>query len=400
MSGKYRLISLLVLLVIVLLAASLLVRANWSGEKIARHPGPANYDKTLAAIPTYDPQSSDLWQMDLRSADLTQLDLSDSRDVLLHASFDDKTIWPVTTPSDFNWRHILEMGKNPGLGIRQLHAQGITGKGIGIAIIDQTLLVDHQEYVNQLKLYEETWEVPWLDAMSIHGAAVASIAVGKTVGVAPQADLYYFATEKCYGRSGTDFACLAKIVRRVLEMNQTLPQDHRIRALSMSIGWMPQDQGYAEITSAVEEARADGVFVVNTVMEDAYGFELFGLGREPLSDPEEPNSYMPADWWDDNFYNGAVPPEMLLVPMDSRTTASPTGFSDYAFYRQGGASWTIPYVAGMYALAVQVKPDITPEEFWAAALETGRTIQLTHEGKEYSFGVILDPQALIAALQK
>jgi hypothetical protein len=57
-------------------------------------------------------------------------------------------------------------------------------------------------------------------------------------------------------------------------------------------------------------------------------------------------------------------------------------------------------VAGIYALAAQVKPDITPEEFWVTALETGRTIQIIHEGEEYSFGVILDPQALIAALQK
>jgi hypothetical protein len=85
--------------------------------------------------------------------------------------------------------------------------------------------------------------------------------------------------------------------------------------------------------------------------------------------------------------------------MDSRTTASPTGTADYVFYRQGGWSWSIPYIAGMYALAVQVKPDITPEEFWDTALKTGKTIQLQHDGKEYEFGVILDPQALIAALK-
>lgn len=402
MPGKSRVL-VLILAVLVLAVVYGVFRARSPREKIARHPNPANYTVTLNSIPAnYDPHSSDLWQVDLRSADLTGLDLSDSGDVLSHASFDDKTIWPEAAkmPSDFDWRHILEMGKNPGLGVRQLHAQGITGKGIGVAIIDQTLLVDHQEYVNQLKLYEETWEVPWLDAMSIHGAAVASIAVGKTVGVAPEADLYYFATESCYGRDQTDFTCLAKIVRRILEVNQTLPQDHRIRALSMSIGWMPGDQGYAEITSAVEEARADGIFVVNTVLEDTYGFELFGLGREPLSDADAPFSYMPADWWADNFYNGAVPSRMLLVPMDSRTIASPTGFSDYVFYRQGGISWSIPYVAGTYALAAQVKPDITPEEFWATALETGRTIQIMHDGKSYSFGMILDPQALIAALQK
>jgi hypothetical protein len=86
--------------------------------------------------------------------------------------------------------------------------------------------------------------------------------------------------------------------------------------------------------------------------------------------------------------------------MDARTTASPTGIDDYVYYGEGGWSWSIPYLAGMYALACQVDPDITPQEFWSTALQTGRTIQIKHDGKQYSFGVILDPQALIATLQK
>ena len=396
MSQKYRLIFLIILL-------ALLAGCGAPAEMgIDRHPGPANFDKALDSVPVYDPQPNDLWQMDLRSADLTKLDLSKSRDDLLYASFENETVWPAPDkmPDDFDWQKILETGKDPGLGIRELHRNEITGKGVGVAIIDETLLVDHQEYVNQIKLYEETWEVRWLDSMSIHGAAVASIAVGKTVGVAPEADLYYFANENCYGKGGTDFGCLSKIVRRVIEVNKQLPKEHKIRALSMSIGWMPGDKGYDEITSAIEEAKADGIFVVNAVLENTYGFQLFGMGRDPQADPDNSHSYMPADWWLNNFYAGAVPDSMLLVPMDSRTTASPTGFGDYVFYRQGGTSWAIPYLAGTYALAVQVKSDITPEEFWAIALETGSTTQITHEGKEYSFGVILDPLALIAALQK
>jgi hypothetical protein len=86
--------------------------------------------------------------------------------------------------------------------------------------------------------------------------------------------------------------------------------------------------------------------------------------------------------------------------MDSRTTASPTGVSDYVFYRQGGWSWSIPYIAGMYALACQVDPSITPEHFWELAMETGQTVTINHEGKSYSLGPILDPVALITALQK
>jgi len=85
--------------------------------------------------------------------------------------------------------------------------------------------------------------------------------------------------------------------------------------------------------------------------------------------------------------------------MDSRTTASPTGTEDYVFYRQGGWSWSIPYLAGMYALAAQVKPEITPEQFWEAALKTGKTIRIGHNGKDYEFGVILNPQTLVSALK-
>jgi len=85
--------------------------------------------------------------------------------------------------------------------------------------------------------------------------------------------------------------------------------------------------------------------------------------------------------------------------MDSRTTASPTGTEDYVYYRQGGWSWCIPYLAGTYALAVQVKPDITPEQFWEIALNTGKTIHIGHRRRDYKFGVILDPQALIEAIK-
>jgi hypothetical protein len=60
--------------------------------------------------------------------------------------------------------------------------------------------------------------------------------------------------------------------------------------------------------------------------------------------------------------------------MDSRCTASPTGTEDYAFYREGGWSWCIPYIAGLYALACQVRPEITPEVFWAKVIETGDSV--------------------------
>lgn len=48
---------------------------------------------------------------------------------------------------------IMENGKNPGLGIRELHKQGITGKGVNVAIIDQNLLLHHPEFSGKIAAY-------------------------------------------------------------------------------------------------------------------------------------------------------------------------------------------------------------------------------------------------------
>jgi hypothetical protein len=340
--------------------------------------------------------------MDLRSANLSMYDFSDSFDDLMFAIFDSRTIWPVSSkmPARYNHKKIMEIGKNPGLGIRQLHNKGITGIGVGIAIIDATLLVNHVEYVNQLRLYEETDDIKDLDVRaSMHGPAVASIAVGKTVGVAPEADLYFIGSSCLTPEDQiVDFACIAKNVRRILEINRLLPEDRKIRVISMSIGWNPKSKGYEEIEAATQEARDAGILVVYADIDGIHGGNFQGLGRYPLSDPDDFKSYQPGLAWANSFYEGNQFTDRLLIPMDARTTASPTGVNDYVFYPEGGLSWSIPYIAGVYALAVQVKPSITPEEFWSLAMKTGQMTELNHEGIIIPFGPILDPVALINSL--
>jgi hypothetical protein len=335
---------------------------------------------------------------------LTKLDLSKSGNDLLYADFDSKTKWPAPNkmPGDFDWQKIMELNKDPGLGMRALHERGITGKGVSIAIIDQTLLVDHIEYKDRLRLYEEMEDLREVGPQArMHGGAVTSIAVGKSVGVAPDADLYYIATGFCGATSldDMDYSCWAKAIQRIVEINQALPRDRKIRVLSLSFGWTLKNKGYDEITSAVNEAQAAGIFVISSSLRFTDNLYFLGLGRSPLSDPNDFWSYKPGLWWEKDFYKNQFPTKTLLIPMDSRTTASPTGVEDYVFYHEGGLSWSIPYIAGMYALTVQVKPAITPTDFWDIALSTGRTIHIGHNGKDYEFGVILDPQALIKELQ-
>jgi len=257
--------------------------------RITRHPQPVDYSDMAIYTepPVYDPNSTDPWQVDLRSSNLTRLDLSYSKDALSYATFDSKTKWPATDkiPADFNWQEIMDLGKDPGLGIRSLHNEGITGTGVGIAIIDQTLLVDHVEYKDNIRVYEEDDDITggWLNTQ-MHGPAVASIAVGKTTGVAPDADLYYIATGDCGGSTSIedlDFSCRAKAIQRIVEINKTLPTNKKIRVLSMSIGWVPESKGYNEINAALNEAKKEGIFVISSSLDLTHGLHFQGLGRTP-----------------------------------------------------------------------------------------------------------------------
>jgi len=347
------------------------------GRGIARHPSQADFGRgLLAAIPTFQPGRREPFQVDLRGYDLRTLDLSGRLGDLLMASFDDRTRWPDKTSAGFDWHEIMKLGRNPGLGVRQLHARGVTGKGIGVAIIDQGLLVDHVEYRDRLQLYEE---IHCGDEMAqMHGPGVASIALGKTVGVAPEADLYYIA--ETHGvfqadRFDWDFTFLAQSIDRILDINRRLPEKAKIRVISISVGWSPQLKGYKEVVEAVDRAKKEGLFVVSSSLSATYDrkFNFHGLGRDPLADPDRFSSYGPGLFWIEQPIPAAG---TLMIPMDSRTTASPTGTGEYVFYREGGWSWSIPYIAGLYALACQVKPDLTPEVFWAQALQTGDSVEL------------------------
>lgn len=341
--------------------------------------------------------------LDLRCADLRKADLSQSGTLLLNASFDDQTQWPDAMPQGADLEKLAELGKDPGLGVHVLHEQGITGKGVGIAIIDQALLVEHQEYADRLRLYQE-YHTASQDPASMHGPAVASIALGKTVGVAPEALLYYIADDLGSGTEGDfvrDMRFYAKDVERLTALNGTLPEGEKIRIISMSAGYMRDDLGAAEMDAAVSRARDAGIAVIMMNSRDPLMDSFVGMGWEPYGDPNDIANCRPGRFLEDYIYSGEYTgADGILVPMDRRTTAAQTGASEYAYYPSGGSSWKAPYVAGLFALACQVKPEITFEEFVQAAKETARPVSITHDGRDYPYGLVADPAALLERLRQ
>ena len=380
---------------------------------IVRQPPGLGYYVTK--LPSYDPAFPDVHQADVRGGDLSDMDLRDRFTDLMHAIFDDRTIWPADLPDGFDPKQMMTLGRNPGLRVRELHQRGITGKGIGIGIIDTPLYVDHVEYRDRLRLYEEIH--CHHETATTHGTKMTTVAVGKTTGVAPEADLYFIGVWHYTGSRGAlgerliefDGQWIAKSIDRLLEINRTLPPDRKIRVISRSGQCVGPVKGSEEIVRAIERATKEGVFVINCSLEDTHNLAFHGLGRDPLKDPDDVQSYGPGLWWREEFFRGGgrsghdrmqnAEPPWLMVPMGSRCTASPCGPENYGFYESGGWSGCVQYLAGLYALACQVKPTVTPEEFWSVGLETGKTITIDKDGKTYQFGKIVDPVALVRTLE-
>lgn len=332
---------------------------------------------------------------DVRSCDLSKYDLSAlPRNFLEKLTFDDKTIWPPKMPDWFNLNKLYQISKTPGLRLKDLYKKGITGKGINIAIIDQALS-PHQEYNKNLIFYKNFDKLEKRGTM--HGAAVASIAVGKDVGVAPEAKLYYIAANfSQYYKENEPFNAkiYSEAIEYLLELNKTLPQEKKIFVIAMSRGFSDNDYNRKAFLKALEKAKKQGILVLSTN-------EVAGINRRDFYvNPQDRDSFIYAPVWDKDLLN-ITQETRLAVPNDYRVLASPTSEKDYASYADGGLSWAVPYLAGIAALAKQVKPDLTPQEFLEMAHKTAQSVQVkTKDGKQTAqINTFVNPQGLIKVLQ-
>lgn len=309
--------------------------------------------QTLTDVEIQQITDSDIVQYKVMANGYTMLQWCDAKDVHMFdndvehlkdrkVSYNSFTQWSPEMKKEL--ASVEAYGMDPGLGIRNLHEQGITGKGI-----------------------------------SMHGPAVTSIAVGENCGVAPDADIYYIGQSFSDKNGEANLKDIAKSIDHILEKNDHL--ENPIRAISISIGFMLGDniEGTQEWYDAIERARKKGVLFATCSMAQNYRYCLDGLTRDLRSDPNEMSS-----WTQKNDLRGNV----ILVPEDARYFAGYGSSDDYCFFSVGGASWLPPWLVGLYALCLQVDPDLDSETFLKYTYDTGYS-------NDRSMQKIADPQKLI-----
>jgi serine protease AprX len=306
---------------------------------------------------------------------LANLDLRNHLQLLEKMPFDSRTEWPAPDmlPDGFDPAKLLEDGKNPGLGLQALHKQGIDGRGVGIAIIDQPLLKDHIEYADRIVHYEviDVEGVP----PQMHGPPICSIALGKTCGVAPKASLHYFAVPMWKPDNTPYCDAIDKLIQLSADPNIT----RRIRVVSISTGMFSQQANFDHWQEALKKAEQNGILVVTCAQESI----LHGmLARIDGKDPDNPDSYQSGIY--------GVRPGAVLVPASNRTTAGHTGRDVYTFWREAGMSWATPYLAGLAVLAFQVNPEIEPKTIVTLLQKTA---------VQTSVGAVVQPVDFIKAVR-
>lgn len=276
---------------------------------------------------------------------------------------------------------LIEAGKNPGLGVRSLHEQGITGEGVNVAIIDQNLLLDHPEYAGNVAAYYDSGCEQPEDAGSMHAPAVLSLLAGKSLGVAPGAKVWFAAIP-----DKEDAAYYADCLNWIIEQNRALPEGEKIRVVSVSAAPGEWENG-SQWDEAVTAAKAEGVLILDCASTNETGFVFAGYSDPDF--PEDVTKCTPGFPDMDNNFSGIYWTSKLFVPSSFRTTAQEyvAGLYIYTYWGNGGRSWSIPYAAGVLALGWQVNPELDAQTMMDLLLQSA---YVNEEGCH-----IIDPPAFI-----
>ncbi len=307
------------------------------------------------AAPTQVIQSTEVAPIelyaDVRNSDFTELKVDLDKSLIETLWFNEATRWPEQSQAVAH--DILQRGMNPGLGIRKLHEQGITGKGVKVAIIDQNLVGDHPEYKGKIVKYFDVGTKQPSDQGSMHGPGVTSLLVGENIGTAPEAQLYFVAAPSWTG----DAQYQADALNWIIDENEKLPEGAKIRVVSISAApsgpGSPFAKNNAAWDSAYQRATEAGILVLDCTQNHGITAPCY----YDLDDPDNVAKCIPG--WPGTEFRPM--PDRIYIPTSYRTTAEEyyKGESAYQYTGRGGLSWSIPYLAGVLALGWQVRPELS-----------------------------------------
>jgi len=282
------------------------------------------------------------------------------------------------------------------VGATALNAQGLTGKGVGVAVIDSGIAGDHPDFKNAAGGSRVTNVVVNPTALLSgdpigHGTHVAGIIAGNSnnrpagdpnkgayQGVAPDADIIALKTADDLGNS------TVLDVINALQFVVDYRTDLNIQVVNLSISSdTPSSYKDDPLDAAVEFVWHAGVVVVAAVGNrgDAADAAQYAPGNDPfvisVGAADENGTSAAGDDTLADFSSRGVTQDGFskpdVVAPGSHITAplAPLGLfsvlclqcvTDSQYFKMGGTSMASPVVAGAAALLLQARPDLNPDQ--------------------------------------
>ena len=274
------------------------------------------------------------------------------------------------------------------VGADTLHASGLTGKGVGVAVIDSGIAGDAADFKAADGSSRVTNVISNPGATRPgddvgHGTHVAGIIAGKSadgayVGVAPDADLVAIKTADDQGRSTVldVINALQFVVAHKDELN--------IDVVNLSVSSDTPDS-YTEdpLDAAVEFTWHSGVVVVAAVGNrgDAADAVNYAPGNDPFvisvgatdeKDTSNPSDDVVADFSSRGVTQDGFSKPDVVAPGAHMTSVGAPGSMFSAecpvciiagsYFKMGGTSMASPVVAGAAALILQAHPELNPDQ--------------------------------------
>ena len=293
-----------------------------------------------------------------------RLDFSElSQEEFEHLPFDSKTVFSKETIEQFHPEHILERGKNFGLGLAKI---GLTGKGVHIAIRDQNCnpyLTDANvvEYT-RIKDGETYHEVNLNDVEHMHGVTTTSLLASKTCGVAKDSAVHFFS------------GAINEYIENIIAHNQKCKDEGRESDMILVASGSWEDEEFKKHRDELREAGCELV-CGNNFNENFGEFtnndgkiqNSLDLLREEINQFKE--KFPEAKRQIETVTNN----DKIKIPI-SRTYhqvgREEGGEPIFKYQSAFSTSWGVPQVAGLLAVFKELDRSLTFEQFLEYARES------------------------------
>lgn len=264
--------------------------------------------------------------------------------IIRKVPFSTKTIFPQKNPFNHN-NSIFCVDDN----IKLLHNEGIDGTGINIAVIDFCFNIIPQELEECLysyKNYSKSTEPHF------HGTIVSTQICGKNLGVAPKAKLWF------YGTGQGEKNIIPDSIEALKDIYNQNKKGANIKIINISGSRHTQNPEYNNL---IQKLLLQGCIIIDS---PTFAENFTSINKDPNT-----QCYYYSDWQLSHMKRAELLSK-ITVPTGGKMTPLITTKNDYLYCGQATYSWSIPIISGYFALALQVNPDLTYDQFVELAYKT------------------------------